>query len=268
MEPTLAATDPQAVATIEAAKLMAKATVSAGWIQGGAALGAIAGGALAYFGAVRQVRLQERAHPVRALAYRFRQAKVLRTYHCQVSEALQTARAQSRDLDAGAGSVEIATLRVVRPHTLHDENWETHALLGRRAVELILVIEDVSLRLAEFDREIASGRVKTDAVFQSGSRKAAATEQGTVTVHLQTAIHDYVDVLKRLQSALEALLREIERSPGGLSVARQLFGFTQRMGAFLENRMRPGAEPTQDRFDRVGPASTSARVPYERIPET
>lgn len=268
MDPTLAATDPQAVATIEAAKLMAKATVSAGWIQGGAALGAIAGGALAYFGAVRQVRLQERAHQVRALAYRFRQTKVLRRYHSQVSEALRTARAQSRELDAGGGSVEIATLRVVRPHTLHDENWETHALLGRRAVELILLIEDISLRLAEFDQEIASGHVKTDAVFQSGSRNAAATEQGTVTVRLQTAIHDYVDVLTRLQSALEALLREIEHPADGPSITRHLFALTQRMAAFLGNWMRSGPGSRQSHLEGDGSSPQLRGVPYERIPGT
>ena len=61
MDPTVAATDPLAATTIEAASLTAKATVSAGWIQRGAVLGAIADGTLAYFGAVRQVRLQERA---------------------------------------------------------------------------------------------------------------------------------------------------------------------------------------------------------------
>jgi hypothetical protein len=31
---------------------------------------------------------------------------------------------------------------------LHDDNWEAHALLGRRAVELILTIDDL------VDREV------------------------------------------------------------------------------------------------------------------
>jgi hypothetical protein len=265
MDPTLAATDPQALATIEAAKLTAKATISAAWIQAGVALGAIAGGALAYFGAVRQVRLQERAYQVRALAYCFRLAKVLRRYHSQVSEALQTARAQLRKLEAGGGSVEIATLRVSRPHTLHDENWETHALLGRRAVELILLIEEESLRLGEFDQEIASGRVKTDAVFQSGSRKAAATEQGAVTVHVQTAIYDYVDVLTRLQSALEALMREIERPPGRPSMTRQLFAFTRGIDAWREKWMRPGPGSRQDHFEGDSSMSARSRIPRDRV---
>lgn len=229
MDPTLAATDPQAAATIEAAKLTAKATISAARIGVGTAIGAIAGGALAYLGAVRQVRLQERAHHVRALAYRFRLGRVVGTYHSRVLEALHAAQAQMRKLEGGGDSVEIATLRVVQPQVLHDENWETHALLGRRSVELILLIEDASLRLAEFDQEIASGRVKTDAVFQSGSRSATTSEEGTVTVSIRTAIHDYVDVLARLQSALEELSRETERAQSGPSNPRHLRAFARRV---------------------------------------
>jgi hypothetical protein len=62
MDPQFFATDPLALATIEGARITAEATARSAWVQAGAALGAIVAGALAYFGAVRQVRLQERAH--------------------------------------------------------------------------------------------------------------------------------------------------------------------------------------------------------------
>ena len=50
-------TDPQAQATIEAARIGAAAAVRAAWIQASAAAGALAAGILAYIGAVRQVRI-------------------------------------------------------------------------------------------------------------------------------------------------------------------------------------------------------------------
>src|ERR1700719_4075384 len=61
MDPAFFQTDPLALATLEGAKITAQATTGAAWVQAGAALGAIVAGGLAYFGAVRQVRLQERA---------------------------------------------------------------------------------------------------------------------------------------------------------------------------------------------------------------
>src|SRR4030081_3318148 len=80
MDPQFFATAPLALATIEGRRITAEATARSAWVQAGAALGAIVAGALAYFGAVRQVRLQERAHEVRAVAYRFRLSKIVEEY--------------------------------------------------------------------------------------------------------------------------------------------------------------------------------------------
>ena len=80
-------TDPQALATIEAAKIAAGATARAAWIQAAAALGAIVAGALAYFGAVRQVRLEEHAHEARTVAYRFRLGMVVEDFLAQIASA-------------------------------------------------------------------------------------------------------------------------------------------------------------------------------------
>src|SRR5690242_15327645 len=86
--------DPQAIATIEAARIGAHAMARSAWIQGAAALGAITAGALAYLGAVRQVCLQERAHEARAVAYRFRLRKVVEAYLRQITDALAVAKRQ------------------------------------------------------------------------------------------------------------------------------------------------------------------------------
>ena len=50
-------TDPQAQATIEAARIGAAAAIHSAWIQASAAAGALVAGVLAYIGAVRQVRI-------------------------------------------------------------------------------------------------------------------------------------------------------------------------------------------------------------------
>ena len=144
-------TDPQAQATIEAARIGAAAAVHAAWIQASAAAGALAAGVLAYIGAVRQVRLQERAQEVRALAYRFRLLRVVEEYHEQVARACAVSEAQLSAFRSGSASVAITSFQLLKPRMLHDDNWEAHALLGRRAVALILTIDDVSLRLAQFD---------------------------------------------------------------------------------------------------------------------
>jgi hypothetical protein len=96
-------TDPQAQATIEAARIGAAAAVRAAWIQATWAAGALAGGVLAYIGAVRQVRLQERAHEVRALAYRFRLLRVVEEYHGQVARACAVAESQLAAFRSAAG---------------------------------------------------------------------------------------------------------------------------------------------------------------------
>lgn len=205
------AANPQAAATIEAARISAHATARSAWIQGGAAVGAITAGALAYLGAVRQVRLQERAHEARAVAYRFRLSKVVEGYLAQITEASTLAKQQLERFRANCGSVPITSLRTAKPQTLHDENWEAHALLGRRAVELILVIDETSMRLARFDREISTAEVRTDAAFESATPRAAPTVDHTAAYSRGHAIVDYVEVLDRLRRALTDLHRELSR---------------------------------------------------------
>src|SRR3981189_1122118 len=104
MDPQFFATDPVALATFEGAKITAEATAPPAWVQAGAALGAIVAGGLAYFGAVRQVRLQERAHEVRAVAYRLRLSKIVEEYLAQVAAAVSVAKQQLSNVKADRGS--------------------------------------------------------------------------------------------------------------------------------------------------------------------
>jgi hypothetical protein len=203
-------TDPQAQATIEAARIGAAAAIHAAWIQASAAAGALAAGVLAYIGAVRQVRIQERAHEVRALAYRFRLLRVVEEYHEQVARACAVAESQLAAFRSGSASVTIASFQLLQPRMLHDDNWEAHALLGRRAVELILLIDDLSQRLAKFDQEIRGEGTRTDSSFARGSlRERDATEAGQPAYAPEHAIVDYAEVLDRLRAALAALIREL-----------------------------------------------------------
>jgi hypothetical protein len=215
MDLSLSPADPQAAATIAAARITADATIRAALLQAGAAAGAIAAGALAYFGAVRQVRLQERAHEARAVAYRFRLSKVVQEYLAQVEAAWTAARRQF-DAQYGQAAVPIISLFTQRPRTLHDDNWEAHALLGRRAVELILVIDDASLRLKQFDAEIKRDSVRTDAHFQFGTlTPGSETAEGPTTYSPTRAIIDYVEVLGQLRRALIDLLKELAKPSEG-----------------------------------------------------
>jgi hypothetical protein len=211
MDPTTF-TDPQAQATIEAARIGAAAAIHAAWIQATAAAGAVAAGALAYIGAVRQVRFQERAHEVRALAYRFRLTRVVEEYYEQVVRACAAAQAQLAAFRSGKASVAITSFRLVQPRMLHDDNWEAHALLSRRAVELILIIDDLSQRLVKFDQEIRKQGTRTDSSFASGSlRERGVTEAGQPAYAPENAIVDYAEVLDRLRDALAALIEELSR---------------------------------------------------------
>jgi hypothetical protein len=159
---------------------------------------------------VRQVRLQERAHEVRAVAYRFRLSKIVEEYLAQIATAASVARQQLSSFDADRGSVRITSFRVARPQTLHDENWEVHALLGRRAVELILLVDDTSRRLAEFDREIGQDQVRTDSHFKSATLKPDTARAGEGDGYRpEKAIVDYVETLDRLQRALADLQQEL-----------------------------------------------------------
>ena len=103
MDPRFFATDPVAMATFEGAKIMADATARAAWVQVGAALGATIAGALAYFGAVRQVRLQERAHEVRAIAYRFRLSKIVDEYLARPARSRSNSLRASKPIGARSG---------------------------------------------------------------------------------------------------------------------------------------------------------------------
>ena len=204
--------DPQAQATIEAARIGADAAIHAAWIQATAAAGALAAGVLAYVGAVRQVRLQERAQEVRALAYRFRLLRVVEEYHDQVARACAVAELQLAAFHSGAASVAIASFQLVQPRMLHDDNWEAHALLGRRAVELILTIDDLSLRLRQFDQQIRSEGTRTDSSFANATlRQQGDVKEAGQPAHLpEHAIVDYAQVLEQLRAALAALLVELE----------------------------------------------------------
>jgi hypothetical protein len=73
----------------------------------------VAAGALAYIGAVRQVRFQERAHEVRALAYRFRLPRVVEEHYEQVVRACAAAQAQLAAFRSGKVSVAITSFRLV-----------------------------------------------------------------------------------------------------------------------------------------------------------
>jgi hypothetical protein len=220
MDVSLTPTDPQAAAMIAAAHITADATMRAALLQAGAAVGAIAAGALAYFGAVRQVRLQERAHEARAVAYRFRLSKVVQEYLAQVDAAYAAACRQLATPDTQAAA-PITSLFTQRPRTLHDDNWEAHALLGPRVVELILAIDDASLRLAQFDKEIRRANVTTNAHFQAGTlTPSAETTEGPVIYAPKPAIDDYVAVLEQLHRALIELQTELAKPLRGSSWRR------------------------------------------------
>jgi hypothetical protein len=214
MDPAFFQTDPLALATLEGAKITAQATARAAWVQAGAAVGAIIAGGLAYFGAVRQVRLQERAHEVRAVAYRFRLSKIVEEYLAQIAAACSVAKQQLSSFEVDRGSVRITSFRITKPQTLHDENWEIHALLGRRAVELILIVDDASRRLAELDREISRDAVRTDSHFEAATLKPTKESPDDADGYRpEKAAVDYVQALDRLRGALADLQQELTRPP-------------------------------------------------------
>ena len=249
-------TDPQARATIEAARIGAAAAVHAAWIQATAAAGALAAGVLAYIGAVRQVRLQERTQEVRTLAYRFRLLRVVEEYHAQVARACAAAEAQLAAFRSGSPSVAITSFHLVQPRTLHDDNWEAHALLGRRAVELILTIDDLSLRLAQFDQQIRSEGTRTDSSFANATLRQRDVKEAGQPAHVpEHAIVDYVQVLSRLRAALAELVAELEEPERTLFWYKLRLPKQRRAGrrtAKQEARTHPPA-----RADRDPPVITS-----------
>jgi hypothetical protein len=254
-------TDPQAQATIEAARIGAAAAVHAAWIQASAAAGALAAGVLAYIGAVRQVRIQERAHEVRALAYRFRLLRVVEEYHEQVARACAVAEAQLAAFRSGTAPVAITSFQLVKPRMLHDDNWEAHALLGRRAVELILTIDDLSMRLAQFDQEIHAQGTHTDSSFANASlRQVDANEAGQPTHVQEHAIVDYAQVLDQLRAALAELVAELAQPERTLPWRRLWLSEPRRAGRTKKLAARSPRPAPADR-DRVAHTTRSERSP-------
>jgi hypothetical protein len=151
------------------------------------------------------------AQEVRALAYRFRLLRVVEEYHEQVARACAVAEGQLAAFRSGRASVAITSFQLVKPRMLHDDNWEAHALLGRRAVELILTIDDLSLRLAQFDQAIRTEGTRTDSSFANATISQPDVKEAGQPTHVQEhAIVDYAQVLDQLRAALAALIVELE----------------------------------------------------------
>jgi hypothetical protein len=238
-------TDPQAQATIEAARIGAAAAVRAAWIQASAAAGALGAGVLAYIGAVRQVRTQERAHEARALAYRFRLLRVVEEYHEQVARACAVAQSQLAAFRSGSASVAITSFQLLQPRMLHDDNWEAHALLGRRAVDLILTIDDLNLRLAQFDQEIRSEGTRTDSSFANATIRQHDVKEAGQPTHVQEhAIIDYAQVLDQLRAALAALIVELEEPKRTLPWHKLPLRGWRRATRVTTNQAAPTHRPT------------------------
>ena len=123
------------------------------------------------------------------------------------------AQAQLAAFRSGSEFVAITSFQLVKPRMLHDDNWEAHALLGRRAVELILTIDDLSLRLAQFDQQIRAQGTHTDSSFANATfRQGEANEVGQPALMQEHAIVDYAQVLDRLHAALAELVAELAQS--------------------------------------------------------
>jgi hypothetical protein len=70
-------------------------------------------------------------------------------------------------------------------------------------IELILAIDEASLRLAQFDAEIRHVNVTTEAHFQAGTlTPSPGTAEGDVAHVPKRAIADYVEVLGQLRRSL------------------------------------------------------------------
>ena len=235
---------------------------SRGVDPGDRAAGALAGGVLAYVGAVRQVRLQERAHEARALAYRFRLLRVVEEYHEQVARACAVAESQLAAFRSGSASVAITSFQLLQPRMLHDDNWEAHALLGRRAVELILTIDDLSLRLAQFDQQIRTEGTRTDSSFANATIRQHDAKEAEQPTHVQEhAIIDYAQVLDQLRAALAELVAELAQPERILLWHKLRFPKPRRAGR-TTTKLQPRAHPLAyaDR-DRVAHMTRSERSP-------
>jgi hypothetical protein len=77
-------------------------------------------------------------------------------------------------------------------------------------VELILTIDDLSLRLAQFDQQIRSEGTRTDSSFANATIRQHDVKEAGQPTHVQNAIIDYAQVLDQLRTALAALIVELE----------------------------------------------------------
>jgi len=83
---------------------------------------------------------------------------------------------------------------------------------SRRAVVLILIVDDASRRLAELDHEIGEDAVRTDAHFKAATLKPTSEKTGEDDGYQPAkAIVDYAQALDRLQRALADLQQELTR---------------------------------------------------------
>jgi hypothetical protein len=83
-------------------------------------------------------------------------------------------------------------------------------------IELILAIDDASLRLPQFDAEIGHVNVTTEVHFQAGTlTPSPETAEGDVIYMPKRAIADYVKVLGQLRRSLAELQGELAKAPRG-----------------------------------------------------
>ena len=151
---------------IEAARIAAQATIEAAWIQGGltvfAGVLAVLGGSFAYFGAVRQVRLDEKRYKVRVTAYRFRIGALADELDGLArvcwGEALIALR-RFREADSSY-SIPIYALPLFPEFS--DEHWEDHALLGQEAVRAIHNVRSNLREYMLFRKEVLRKSLKCD----------------------------------------------------------------------------------------------------------
>jgi hypothetical protein len=183
--------------------------------------------------------------------------RVIDEYHEQVARACAVAESQLAGFLSGGASVAITSFQLLQPRMLHDDNWEAHALLGRRAVELILTIDDLSLRLAQFDQQIRSEGTHTDSSFANATIRQHDVKEAGQPAHMQEhAIIDYAQVLDQLRAALAALIVELEEPKRTLPWHKLPLRGRRRAARVTTNQTARAHRPTpqggSDRHSRVG----------------
>lgn len=206
---------------IEAARIGAHAMRQAAWIQAGGTTLAVVAGALAYFGAVRQVRIQERHDKARRSAYRFRLRKIVESFKGTARLSSIGPRAQLASFQRLGGSQVIQPWgsELHFPVELNDVHWEDHAMLGELVVARILVAKDAMDKLSAFDQQVREGRTATDGHLEEGSiansRSIEKGEEVTIEITYESAIVDYVAAFNVLDTALSELLKAIDGPVNG-----------------------------------------------------